>query len=143
MSTSVKVKRLHPDAVMPTAMTNGSAGFDLSSTVDININAGNTEVIPTGIALEIPEGFEGQVRSRSSFARIGVMVANGVGTIDSDYRGEIGVILHNAGKWDKIIRVGDRIAQLVISPVQTVDFEEVSELTTTQRGAGGYGSTGV
>ncbi len=144
----VKVKRLShaKDIDLPSYATPGSAGFDLRAAVEdkVVLEPGERALIPTGIILEIPEGYEGQVRPRSGLAvNKGVTVLNSPGTIDSDYRGEIKVILINLGKEKVEIKRGDRIAQLVISPVVKADIEEVEDLSETLRGSGGFGSTGI
>lgn len=138
----VKVKKLTSDAVVPELATLSSAGFDLSSVEEVSIGTGDRVVVDTGIALEIPRGFEGQVRPRSGMAfKFGITVLNSPGTIDSDYRGPIKVILYNTGPpYD--VKVGDRIAQLVIQRVPKVKFEPAEELSDTERGDGGLGSTG-
>ncbi|MFP4562078.1 MAG: dUTP diphosphatase [Spirochaetia bacterium] len=122
-----------------------SAGADLKAAVEetVRLAPGERKLIPTGVRMELPEGFEAQVRPRSGLAlKHGVTVLNAPGTVDSDYRGEIGVILINHGETFFEIERGDRIAQLVISPVTTVDFVPILELNETARGAGGFGSTG-
>lgn len=127
----------------PQYQTAGAAGCDIKSSAALVIPPGESSVVPTGLFLEIPQGYEGQVRSRSGLAaKNGVFVLNSPGTIDSDYRGEIKVILANMGPDPFPIFIGDRIAQLVIAPVTQVTFEE-SDFTQTSRGAGGFGSTGV
>jgi dUTP pyrophosphatase len=126
-------------------MSSGAAGLDLASAAGepITLEGGARVAIPTGLALEIPSGFEGQVRPRSGLARaFGITLANAPGTIDSDYRGEIVVLLVNLGQKAHIIAPGDRIAQLVIAPVVSAVLEEVSELGGTERGSGGFGHTG-
>ncbi len=144
----VKVKRLShaKDIDLPSYATPGSAGLDLRAAVDnkVVLEPGERALIPTGIILEIPEGYEGQVRPRSGLAiNKGVTVLNSPGTIDSDYRGEVKVILINLGKEKVEIKRGDRIAQLVIAPVVKVDIEEVEDLSETFRGSEGFGSTGI
>lgn len=131
-------------SVMPKYHTDGSAGFDLHSVEDVWISGGETAMVDVGLKSEIPEGCEIQVRSRSSMARSGMIVANSPGTIDSDYRGEWKVILHNLTPFTRQIGIGDRIAQGVIQSVQQADFLEIeeNELSTTDRGSGGFGSTG-
>jgi dUTP pyrophosphatase len=143
----VEVKRLPNagDLPLPSYATAGAAGLDICAAVerDIVILAGDRAFVPTGFSYAIPEGFEGQVRPRSGLAlRHGLMLPNAPGTIDSDYRGELGVILINMGKEPVRISRGDRIAQLVIAPVTRVELTEVTEVNTTERGAGGFGSTG-
>lgn len=119
--------------------------MDLRAAIDAEqtIRTGERTRIPTGLILELPAGWEGQVRPRSGLAwRHGLTLLNAPGTIDSDYRGEVLVILANLGQEDVVIRRGDRIAQLVVAPVARVTFEETSSLASTDRGAGGFGSTG-
>ncbi len=128
----------------PKYQTAGAAGCDITSSEHKIIPSGKWEVVSTGIKMEIPHGYECQIRSRSGLAaKEGVFVLNGVGTIDSDYRGEIKVILANMGINDYYISPGDRIAQMVFAPVVQIDFKKVDETSTTSRGSGGFGSTGV
>lgn len=139
----VLVKRLKDNVTLPTYMTEGSSGLDLYSAEEKLIPPGKWEVISTGIAVEIPQGYEGEVRSRSGIAKnYGVFVLNSPGTIDSDYRGEVMVILMNLGDKPFKVEVGDRIAQLVISPVVRAQVLETNELSPTQRSSGGFGHTG-
>lgn len=141
----VKIKKLKAGAELPVQATPGAAGFDVRylGTENVLIMPARAELIPTGLALEIEPGFEVQVRPRSGLARKEfVTVANSPGTIDSDYRGEVGVILHNFGKEPYTVTPGERIAQLVVCAVPEVELEEVEELSTTERGEGGFGSTG-
>ena len=144
----LKVKRLpHAEGLpLPSYATPHSSGLDLRAAIKepVIIKPLERIVIPTGLIVEIPEGYEGQVRPRSGLAlKKGIAVLNSPGTIDSDYRGEIKVILINLGSEEAVIERGDRIAQLVISPVQRVEVVEVEELTETLRGEGGFGSTGI
>ena len=144
MST-IAVKKVRPNAILPTYGSCDAAGADLYACLDasVTIEAGETVFIPTGLAMEVPKGCAGLVYARSSLgAKRGLAPANKVGVIDSDYRGEISVVLHNHGKVDQTVSPGERIAQLVITPVLTPAYEEVEELTDTDRGAGGFGSTG-
>lgn len=128
----------------PVYQTVGAAGCDVASSIDVTIEPGNWCAVPTGLSLEIPQGFEAQVRSRSGLAlKYGVCVLNSPGTIDSDYRGELKVILANTGKQQFIVKKGDRIAQVVFSPVIQATFESTSELSETDRASNGFGSTGV
>lgn len=132
------------DNPLPQYQTEGSAGMDVSSNEDITISPGWRQAVGTGLYLEIPKGYEVQVRSRSGLAiKNGVSVLNSPGTIDSDYRGEIGIILINEGTYPFEIKKGDRIAQLVLQPVIQMKFEEVEELSDTERGSGGFGSSGI
>lgn len=142
----VRVCRMSERAVLPRRATPGSSGFDLSSgeAADCCVARGSIVVVGTGLSLEIPEGFEGQVRSRSGLAmKHGLVVLNSPGTVDSDYRGEVRVILANLGTEDIVVHPGDRIAQLVIMQVPRVGLCEVKELSCTDRGEGGFGSSGV
>jgi dUTP pyrophosphatase len=135
-----------PAAALPDYQSVGAAGADLRAhlAADLVIEAGARAVVPTGLRLEIPEGFEGQVRPRSGLAvKAGVTVLNAPGTIDSDYRGEVGVILVNLGTEPFTVRRGDRIAQLVIAPVVRAGFVRAEEVGGTARGSGGFGSTGT
>jgi dUTP pyrophosphatase len=126
-------------------MSEGAAGMDMASAADgpLELKPGDRIAVPTGLALEIPVGFEGQVRPRSGLAlRAGVTILNAPGTIDSDYRGEVSVLLVNLGREPFTINPGDRIAQLVIAPVTRCELEETDELSSTARGSGGFGHTG-
>ena len=130
---------------LPVYSTSGSSGMDVYAAVHnpVAIKPGNIELIPTNLSVEIPEGYEIQVRPRSGLAaKYGIGIVNAPGTIDSDYRGEIKIILINFGKEDFIIQAGDRIAQFVVSKVYTAKFEEVKTLNNTKRGEGGFGHTG-
>jgi dUTP pyrophosphatase len=133
-----------PPAVdLPAYQTEGAAGMDLRADEACTLAPGERRLVPTGIAVEIPPGHEGQVRPRSGLAlRHGVGLVNAPGTIDVDYRGEVGVILVNHGQEPFSISRGDRIAQLVIAPVVRVEVREVDTLADSDRGAGGFGSTG-
>lgn len=142
----VKVKQLHPDAIVPIYKSELAAGFDLAAYLEepITLKPNEIRLIKTGLAVEIPKGFEMQIRPRSGLAlKHGISVLNSPGTIDADYRGEVGVILINLGSESFAIRHGDRIAQGVIKRVKTVWFEVVEELSETKRGSSGFGSTGV
>lgn len=130
----------------PRYQTVGSAGCDVTASEDVMIPRGAWAIVPTGLSMEIPRGYECQVRSRSGLAaKEGVFVLNSPGTIDSDYRGEVKVILANMGKSEFYVKKGDRIAQLVFAPVSSVIFSKVAEsdLEITKRANGGFGSTGV
>jgi dUTP pyrophosphatase len=147
MSSAPKVRfqKLRPGALVPKYMSAGAAGLDLASAADepITVAAGARVAVPTGLAFEIPQGFEGQVRPRSGLARkVGLTVVNAPGTIDSDYRGEVQVLLINLGDAPHVIQPGDRIAQLIIAPVSFAELEEVGSLSDTARGTGGFGHTG-
>jgi dUTP pyrophosphatase len=144
MIVEVRVKRLHPDAMIPKTARKGDVAFDLHSVIDYEIQPGERYAIPTGIAVEIPLGYEGQVRPRSGLAlKQGITVLNTPGTIDSGYRGEVKTIMINQGDVAFKITKGMRISQLAIRPVPDVEFIEVDELSDTDRGEGGFGSTGV
>lgn len=147
MLVQLSVKRVGAIEVpLPSYQTAGSAGLDLCAAIatPMRLGCGQRRLIPTGLALAIPAGFEGQVRPRSGLAlRHGVTVLNTPGTIDSDYRGELGVVLVNLGDVPFWIRPLERIAQLVVAQVAAATVEVVVELDRTSRGAGGYGSTGV
>jgi dUTP pyrophosphatase len=144
----LKLQRLEHSAglPLPSYETEYSAGMDLRAAISdtVTIKAGERDIIPTGFIMAIPVGFEGQVRPRSGLAfKHGVTLTNSPGTIDADYRGEVKVLLINHGDQDFVISRGDRIAQLLITPVVQADCEEVDSLDETTRGAGGFGSTGV
>jgi dUTP pyrophosphatase len=141
----VRFQKIRPGALAPKYMSAGAAGLDLASAADapITVPAGGRVAVPTGLAFEIPHGYEGQVRPRSGLARKhGVTLTNAPGTIDSDYRGEVQVLLVNLGDAPHVVQPGDRIAQLVIAPVVLADLEEADALGDTARGAGGFGHTG-
>lgn len=128
---------------LPCHQTAGSAGMDLRADEPVELAPGDRRLVPTGIAVAIPPGFEGQVRPRSGLAlRHGVGMVNAPGTVDSDYRGEVGVILVNWGTETVRIARGERIAQLVVAPVTRAVLREVTELPQSDRGGGGFGSTG-
>jgi dUTP pyrophosphatase len=133
------------DLPLPAPATGGSAGVDLAAAVerDLVLPPGGRARVPTGLRIALPPGFEGQVRPRSGLALRGLVLPNSPGTIDPDYRGEVQVIVWNAGSEPLTIRRGDRIAQLVVAPVARVEWEEVAELDATARGEGGFGHTGV
>lgn len=134
------------DLPLPEAASEGSAGFDLRAAVEepLELAPGARVLAPTGLVLEIPRGWEGQVRPRSGLAlRHGVTLLNSPGTIDSDYRGEVKVLLVNLGTASFTVEHGDRIAQLVFAPVAAVRLEKTDRVGKTERGAGGFGSTGV
>ncbi len=155
----VKIKKLHPDAVIPRYATLGAAGFDLVAVEDLEIFPGETKLVKTGLSVELPMGFEMQVRPRSGTSlKTPLRVANAPGTVDCDYRGEVCVIMTNTStdtgavfvdgqptvalRGTQSIKKGERIAQGVISAVEHAEFEEVEELSDTVRGTGGFGSTG-
>ena len=141
----IKIKKLDEEAQIPEYQTNGSAGFDFHSLDTLSIPKGQTRLIRTGLGFEIPEGFQLQVVPRSGYSlKTPMRVSNSPGCVDSDYRGEVCIILQNTS--DSIvpfkIEKGDRIAQGIISPVFQAEFEEAVELSETDRGEGGFGSTG-
>ena len=142
----IRVKKLHPRAKLPTYGSAEAAGADLYACLDepVTVAPGETVWIPTGIALEVPKGCAGLVYARSSLgAKRGLAPANKVGVIDSDYRGEIRVVLLNHGKVIQTVEDGERVAQFLITPVLTPIYQESDELTDSDRGAGGFGSTGT
>jgi len=142
---AIRVKKLKHNAILPTYGSAEAAGADLYACLDakIEIKPGESVFVPTGLAMEIPKGYAGLIYARSGLAcKRGLAPANKVGVIDSDYRGEFIVVLHNHGSQPQEIDHGERIAQLVITPVFTPGFTEVRELTDTTRSAGGFGSTG-
>ena len=144
----IKFKRLRKELnhiPLPSYATKGSAGFDIYAALEkpMTIAKGSIEMVPTNISVEIPEGYEIQVRPRSGLAaKHGIGILNSPGTIDSDYRGEIKIIIINLGKEDFIIQPAERIAQLILSKVYTAKFIESDELNNTSRGEGGFGHTG-
>ena len=141
----MQIRRLRSDAIVPRYMTKSAAGLDLHAALDapVVLAPGARAAIGTGLAVAIDPGFEGQVRPRSGLARDhGITLVNSPGTIDSDFRGELTVLLVNLGVEPFTIETGHRIAQLVIAPVVQVELVEVDELPHTARGAGGFGSTG-
>jgi len=147
MGVRVCLKKLPhgADLPLPDYQSAGAAGFDLTAAVDtpLELHPGRRALVPTGLAMALPEGFEAQVRPRSGLAaKHGVTVLNTPGTIDSDYRGEVKVILINLGEETLVIEHGMRIAQMVVAPVIQADLQEVTDLDATARGAGGFGSTG-
>jgi dUTP pyrophosphatase len=144
MEYLLKVKRLSDHARLPEYAHPGDAGLDLFSTLETIINPGESALIPTGISIQLPPCTEAQVRPRSGLAlKHQVTVLNTPGTIDEGYRGEVGVILINHGKLPFQVAIGMKIAQMVIKPILNVRVEEVADLDSTRRGAGGFGSTGV
>lgn len=142
----LNIRKLHPEAVLPQYATPGASGLDLYARIphEIYLQPGVRYTCQTGIAIELPDGFEAQVRPRSGMAsKQGVTVLNSPGTVDSDFRGEICVILINHGDEAVKIAAGDRIAQMVIAPFVRAVVSQVGELSDTERGSGGFGSTGV
>ena len=143
--TEILIKRLSRDITLPKYETEGSSGLDLAACIEkkIEIKPGKSELIPTGLAVAIPKNFEIQIRPRSGLAaKNNISVLNTPGTIDSDYRGEIKVILFNHGNKEFIINNNDRIAQMILTPVIKMELEETETLPETIRGEGGFGSTG-
>jgi dUTP pyrophosphatase len=141
----VKFKKLNEHATIPEYKTKEAAGLDVSSSVDLVLKSGKFLAVSTGLSMELPKGYEAQIRPRSGLAaKNGVTVLNSPGTIDADYRGEVKIILINHGEEDFVISVGDRICQMVIAPVEQAKVVVVTEeLSKTERGSGGFGSTGV
>jgi len=147
-TVTLNVKRLdhHRDLPLPSYQSDGSSGLDLRAAVDkaVTLQPGEIRLIPTGLSISIPKGYEAQIRPRSGLAlRHGLGLVNSPGTIDADYRGEIGVIAINWGKEPLTIKRGDRIAQIVVSKVYRAKVEEVDELDPTKRGKGGFGHSGI
>lgn len=141
---TVKFKRLRPEAVLPAYAHPSDAGMDVCAVEDAVVPKGGRALVRTGLAMQLPVGYEAQVRPRSGLAlKHGVTVLNAPGTIDAGYRGEVGVILANFGDGDFQVKAGDRIAQLVIAPVTQAAVAETDEVDETDRGAGGFGSTGL
>ena len=136
----IKIKKVHSDAKVPFYSSEKAAGFDFYSLIDVIIESGKTAKISTGVSLEIPEGYYLRVEDRSGLAIKGIHKVGGI--IDSDYRGEIFIVLHNSGKEPYKIEKHDRIAQGIITPTLRISFEEVKELSETKRGEGGFHSTG-
>lgn len=141
----VNIKKLNDNAIIPTYGSRFAAGADLYACIenDVVVNPHQTVMIPTGIALELPVGYAGLIYARSGLAtKKGLAPANKVGVVDCDYRGEVKVSLHNHSEIAQTVAVGERVAQLVITPYITAEFITVDELSDTARGAGGFGSTG-
>ncbi|MEQ8396241.1 dUTP diphosphatase [Thalassobaculum sp.] len=148
MTVSVRITRLPhgADLPLPAYETPGAAGMDLRAAVDgpVTLAPGERTAVPTGIAIALPTGYEAQVRARSGLARRhGIAMVNAPGTVDSDYRGELQVLLINLGQEPFTLARGDRIAQMVVAPVARASLAEVDTLDETTRGAGGFGSTGI
>lgn len=143
---SVKIVKLKKDAVIPEYQTDLSAGMDLHACIDSPIVLKQLEraLISTGLSIELPAGYEAQIRARSGLSlKHGITMVNGVGTIDADYRGEVGVLLINLGKEPFTVEVGMRIAQMIIAKYEHVTWQNVDDLIETERGKGGWGSTGI
>ena len=141
----VLIKKLNPEAKLPNYKTKGSSGMDLMACLDksIIIFPGKSALVPTGLSIAIPDDTEVQIRPRSGLAaKSSISVLNTPGTIDSDYRGEIKIILFNHGDTEFVVNNNDRIAQMILVPILKVEFEEVKDLPNTIRGSGGFGSTG-
>lgn len=143
----VQVKRLSHgmDLPLPAYMSKHAAGMDIYAAVnpEVVIPPGEWRLVPTGISVALPDGYEAQVRPRSGLAlKSGVSILNTPGTVDADYRGEVGVILMNHSKENLVIRRGDRIAQMIINKIERIEFEEVSKLPESERSSGGFGHTG-
>ena len=144
--TKIQIKKLSNDVLIPKYETPGSSGMDIAAYIEqeVTINPGDKALIPTGFSLSIPQGYEVQIRPRSGLAaKKSITVLNAPGTIDADYRGEVKVILINLGREKFSVKKGERIAQMIVCPVVQVQLEEVQELSATNRGAGGFGSTGA
>ena len=144
--TKILIKRLSKEVSLPKYETKGSSGMDLAANLKtgIDLKPGETVIVPTGLAVSIPNGFEAQIRPRSGLAaKKKISVLNTPGTIDSDYRGEIKIILINLGKELFTIDKGLRVAQMIICPITKAELEEVDDLNNTDRGDGGFGSTGI
>ncbi|MDR2951908.1 MAG: dUTP diphosphatase [Treponema sp.] len=142
----LRISKVHERIQLPCYESEGAAGMDMRAFLDsdLSVSPMGRVKIPTGLKIEIPQGFEGQIRPRSGLAaRYGLTVLNSPGTVDSDYRGEIEIILINLGEKDVTVKDGDRIAQLVIAPVCRAELLEAETLFSTKRGSGGFGSTGV
>ena len=141
---TLRFRKVHPDAVLPSYAHPSDAGMDVRSVEDLTIAPGKRALVHTGLVILLPPKYEAQVRPRSGLAlKSGVTVLNTPGTIDSGYRGEVGVILANFGDADFQVKKGDKIAQIVIAPVTQPEIVETTEVDETDRGAGGFGSTGV
>ncbi|KKP89461.1 MAG: Deoxyuridine 5'-triphosphate nucleotidohydrolase [Parcubacteria group bacterium GW2011_GWA2_36_10] len=137
----IKVKKLKAEAVLPQMMRQGDAAFDLATCEDVLLHPGETKIIPIGLALEIPVGFVGNIRDRSGLAGKHALHTL-AGIIDSNYRGEIGIVMTNLSQTDYQIKIGDRVAQMLIQKIEITEFEEVEELSDTNRGEKGFNSSG-
>ena len=141
---TLRFRKVHPDAVLPSYAHPSDAGMDVRSVEDLTIAPGKRALVHTGLVMLLPPMYEAQVRPRSGLAlKSGITVLNTPGTIDSGYRGEVGVILANFGEADFHVKKGDKIAQIVIAPVTQPEIVETTEVDETDRGSGGFGSTGV
>ncbi len=144
MTIQVRVQKLRPHAIVPDYAHPGDAGVDLFAAEDHILKPGERALVPTGIAVAIPDGYEGQVRPKSGLAlRHGLSIVNTPGTVDAGYRGEVGVILINLGQETVQVRRGQKIAQMVFTKVERAKLEVVDRLDETSRGSGGFGSTGI
>lgn len=142
----INVTKLRSNAILPEYQTSGAAAADVHACLDepVTLQSMERHMIPTGLAMAIPTGYEVQIRARSGLSiKHGIAMVNGVGTIDSDYRGEVGVLVINLGQEPFVIEPSMRIAQMVLSKYEQINWQEVSELNETARGVGGYGSTGI
>lgn len=140
----IKIKKLSEKAIVPHYVHEGDAGMDVYSVVDEIIKKGQRKLIPTGLAFEIPLGYEIQVRPKSGLAlKSGITVLNTPGTLDAGYRGELGVILFNTDEKDYEVKIGEKIAQIVLNKIETAEIEIVEALEDSSRGSGGFGSTGL
>ena len=142
----INVTKLNKNAILPEYQTSGAAAADVHACLDeaVTLEPMERRIIPTGLAMAIPEGYEVQIRARSGLSiKHGIAMVNGVGTIDSDYRGEVGVLIINLGQEAFTIEPGMRIAQMVLGKYEQISWQEVDVLDDTARGAGGYGSTGI
>ena len=141
---NLKIEIIAEEGMMPVYAKHGDAGADLRANEEVSIRTGNTVLVKTGVRLGLPAGYVGLVCSRSGLAlKSGVFVLNAPGVVDSGYRGEVGVILHNAGPSTFVVKKGDRIAQLMVQKFESPEWDEVTELDETSRGEGGFGSTGI
>ena len=141
---TLRFKKIHPDATLPSYAHASDAGMDVRSVEDVTVPAKGRVLVHTGLVMLLPPMYEAQVRPRSGLAlKHGITVLNTPGTIDSGYRGEVGVILANFGDSDFEVKKGDKVAQIVVAPVVQAEIEEANEIDETDRGAGGFGSTGV
>ena len=146
LKVQIKILPHGEDIPLPKYMSKHAAGMDLYAAVnpEVVIPPGEWKLVPTGISIALPDGYEAQVRPRSGLAlKQGVSVLNTPGTVDADYRGEVGVILMNHSKDNLVVKRGDRIAQMIINKIERIEFEQVEDLPATDRGAGGFGHTGV
>ncbi len=142
----IAITKLHSNAIVPEYQTDGAAGMDLHACITEPITMASMErkMIPTGIAIAVPKGYEAQIRARSGMSiKHGMTMVNGVGTVDSDYRGEVGVLMINLGQESFVIEPNMRVAQMVIAKYERAGWQEVDSLDETDRGAGGFGSTGI